>query len=586
MVEKKNIGKDALLVFLVGLALFCTVNSTGEFVQYKSRFGLFAREMIQHGVSPYPTVYGKPYPDYTAVQTILIWLVSRVFGEVTFFTSVFPTAMAAALTLCIIYLIGATHSRRFGACAVLFELGTFFFFSTSRTPSPDHFLTTVTALCFYIVYSSDIYHARKRLRLLPLVLAAGFAVRGPIGLVVPASVVWIYFMIVKDWRRLFRFSLHALALLVLCSFLLLYLAYLQGGMEFLHHVLNSQALGRVVNERPKPLYYYIVGGLGSYAIAFPVFILVLTAYWRKLWKGDRDKNVVLFKALAGWAFIILAGLSIPAAKKTRYILPIAPAISLAAAYLFLDVHKSELLFKVRAAVIKFCRLAPFFCATFVLTSYFVLKSGLISETLLKKYVSLDTSVVSSLVPFLVFVLLGIVTLVLQKKFPDGKSQEFACFAAGISCLVVAHIFVIEPVNFAFESTKPFITKVEPFRDKKDALVFYRVGPDGDDVKYVANLDKIVTPVFTSDPREILQLEQGEVVITGKENFSELPESVLIKIEKIAEGRIGHHMYVAFKVNNPLNLAVDSLIGHPVPYKNGSYQPNKPPLDQQLNVNQL
>jgi hypothetical protein len=163
---------------------------------------------------------------------------------------------------------------------------------------------------------------------------------------------------------------------------------------------------------------------------------------------------------------------------------------------------------------------------------------------------MDTSAVSSLVPFLIFVLLGIVTLVLPKKFPDGKSQELACFATGISCLVVAHIFVVEPVTFAFESTKPFMKKVEPFRDKKDALVFFRVGPDGDDVKYVVNLDKIVTPVFISDPREIFRLEHGEVVITGKENFSELPESVLIKIEKIAEGRIGHHVYVAFKANTP------------------------------------
>jgi hypothetical protein len=83
------------------------------------------------------------------------------------------------------------------------------------------------------------------------------------------------------------------------------------------------------------------------------------------------------------------------------------------------------------------------------------------------------------------------------------------------------------------------------------LVFYRVGPDGDDFNYLVNLDKIVTPVFISDPREILQLEHGEVVITEKENFSELPEFILIKIEKIAEGRIGHHVYVAFKVNNPL-----------------------------------
>ncbi len=549
MVEKKNIGKDVLLVFLLGLALFCTVDFTGEFIQFKCRFGLFAREMMQHGISPYPTVYGKPYPDYTAGQTILIWLVSRVFGKVTFFTSVFPTAMAAALTLCIIYLIGATHSRRLGACAVLFELGTFFFFSTARTPSPDHFVTTVTALCFYIVYSSDIYDARKRLRLLPLALAAGFAFRGPIGLVVPASVVWIYYLIVKNSRRLLRFSIYATALLALCSFVLLYLAYLQGGMEFVDHVLNSQALGRVVNVKRKPLYYYLVRGLGSYAIAFPIFILVLTAYWRKLWEGDRDKYVVLLKALAGWAFVILAGLSIPAAKKTRYILPIAPAISLAAAYLFLDVHKSELLRKVRAALIKFCRSAPFFCAAFVLAGYFALKTGFVSETLLKKHVSLDTSVVSSLVPFLIFVLLGIVTLVLPKKFPDGKSQELAFFATGISCLAVAYIFVVEPVNIAFESTKPFMKKVEPFREKKDALVFYRVGPDGDDVKYVVNLDKILTPVFTSDPREILQLEQGKVVITGKENFSELPESVSIKIEKIAEGRIGHHVYVAFKVNN-------------------------------------
>ena len=85
------------LVFLISLCLFLTAQINRELLQFESRFGLFAQEMLHNGLSFFPTVYGQYYPDYPALHTVLMTLSARLFGHFSVIAVLLPSACAAAL---------------------------------------------------------------------------------------------------------------------------------------------------------------------------------------------------------------------------------------------------------------------------------------------------------------------------------------------------------------------------------------------------------------------------------------------------------------------------------------------------------
>jgi 4-amino-4-deoxy-L-arabinose transferase-like glycosyltransferase len=202
-------NRDSLLIFLIGVTVF-TIGLGPEFLGLDARFGMFAQEMLRNGPAFFPTTYGRPYPDYPATSTFLIYLVSLPFGKVTPFTAILPTAITSALILVVIYRIGAIYSRQWGLFAALLALFTIKFFNLSRSISTDQYTSLATALCFYLAYSAAVYNKRKRLWFIPLLFAASFAFRGPIGLVIPAAVVCAYYLFERN------FKLFAVMALVAC----------------------------------------------------------------------------------------------------------------------------------------------------------------------------------------------------------------------------------------------------------------------------------------------------------------------------------------------------------------------------------
>ncbi|MBW4980827.1 hypothetical protein KZZ05_21365, partial [Marinobacter adhaerens] len=85
----------------------------------------------------------------------------------------------------------------------------------------DQMLAAIALTVFYLGYAHDHFGAAKRLHWLFLLVILGFAVRGPIGLVIPTGVLCSYYLINRQWRQLFTFGVLALALLVACVGLLL-----------------------------------------------------------------------------------------------------------------------------------------------------------------------------------------------------------------------------------------------------------------------------------------------------------------------------------------------------------------------------
>ena len=193
MILNRNV--EALLIFCLGLMVFTIGLSHQEVVRFESRFYLFAMEMWRHGPSWFPTTYQEPYPDYPATGTLLIYLFSKLFGSMNKLTAVLPSAIASAVVLTTTYLIGALHSRRWGFFAVCFLMFTVAFMTESRTISLDNYTTAITTLCFYLAYSASLSKKSPSIVLMAILLIVGFAFRGPIGLVTPAGVLCVFYLL-------------------------------------------------------------------------------------------------------------------------------------------------------------------------------------------------------------------------------------------------------------------------------------------------------------------------------------------------------------------------------------------------------
>ena len=332
-VQSRSTKTDSLLIFSCGVTAF-TFALAPEFINFDARFALFAQEMLRDGPSFFPTAYGTPYPDYPATSIVLIYLASLSLGRVTPFTAVLPTAVAAALVLVLTYRIGAMRSRQKGLAAVLFALFTVEFLAASRSVALDQYASLATALSFYLVCSSDCLGRRRRLWLLPVAWALGFAFRGPLGLLIPAAVTCVYYLWNGRFKRMLLAGTLAGGLFVLCLGGLLLAARAQGGTPFLRQVIEAQMTGRFGDKGPGFAYYWY-GSLVSYAVTYPLAILVAISRFRDV-VNRKTEEARFLGVLILWVVVVLLALSIPAAKKTRYVMPIVPALSLIASSFLAD----------------------------------------------------------------------------------------------------------------------------------------------------------------------------------------------------------------------------------------------------------
>src|SRR5262249_33935409 len=253
--------------------------------------------------------YGVPYPDYPALPTIFIWLLSRPLGRVTPLTAILPTAIASALILVFVYLIGALRSRRWGVFAVLMTLLTYAFVFSARSIAPDQYTALATAASFYICYSASVAGRRRRLAWLPLLGLLGVACPGPTGLIVPAAVVATYCLVRREYRTLLVIGVGAAALLAASGGLLLAAAYHQGGQKLYDEVIRFQATERLIDKSDSPLEYWL-GCLGTYALGYPLAALVVAAGWRRIVRRSGD-GALLLGCLAARGLVGLGGLASP-----------------------------------------------------------------------------------------------------------------------------------------------------------------------------------------------------------------------------------------------------------------------------------
>lgn len=517
---------EIFVIFICSLFLFTWGLSSQEIIGFDSRFYLFAQEMWLYGLSWFPTTYHSPYPDYPATSTIVIYFFATLMGHLNKLVAVLPTAILAAITVTLTYMIGSLQHKRWGLCAVFFMLLTGAFIKNARAISLDMYSTVITASCFYLIYSADkIGRPRRAIWIYPLLLL-GFVFRGPIGLVIPTGVVCTYYLLNKKIKYFFLHGILALLLLCACTALLLALAYHVGGEAFMQNVLRMEILGRMDNHF-LPRFFYFTNSFGNYALAYPVawLVLIVAAYYAYTTR-DKSPDTILLLSLFGWMMIILLGMSIPEDKKVRYILPMLPAVALIAAYPFVAPSAQYYFTMLRKMMVRL-----FFVFPFIL---------LIAMIALKLYShqhpfhpDMDYKHI-----YIVFAALQGFNLILYFMRMHERELITLCVAA-LSFLFI-NATVLEPIEIDNNRARAFVMSIDAHRIRDQArLVFYKERPDGLPIKYLINRASSDQPIFIDSEAELSSFKATPTYFITSATNEALP------FHQIAKNSLGHVPVVVF-----------------------------------------
>jgi 4-amino-4-deoxy-L-arabinose transferase-like glycosyltransferase len=500
-----------LILFLAAVGLFTFAQPAREFIGFEPRFALFAQEMLRSGWTLFPHTYLGPYPDYPGASTWVVVFLSRLFGGLSFPIAVLPSALLSAWTLVLTWRIGALESQRWGWAAALALLGTQGFFQQARTLAIDPYTMALLTTSMWLILRAEYERRPLPIYTLLLLQLMALAVRGPIGLVMLTGVNTLYFFALREWRQGLFIGLRALAGLIIGGALLLFAAWLEGGQEFVREALRMQVIGRF-SETTDPISTYLINSFGNYFYAYLLAVPVLLVCLPGLLKTEEPRQRLLL-ALVVWVGVILVGMSIPATKKARYILPMVPAIALLASAIVLPLAKQRIWQGLQHSCGFFLRFLP------------VLGLAALGFAAWKLQQS-DLSMAINL--WTLLLVLGVLSWLAWNNRGNSQNAMVRYFGLATATLISINVILIEPFNWKKQSSIEFVRQAERLRDDAGAeLGFYRVGKDGAVVVYMANADTADRPQFYEEAPARAQAHAPLFLVMKKklaeQHFSHLTE---------------------------------------------------------------
>lgn len=204
------------------------------------------------------------------------------------------------------------------------------FFFLSRAVVPEMTLTFFVTLSLYAFFRATQTAERRTKRTLHLLMytamGAGFLVKGPIGVALPAMVIFSYLLLAKRWSLVRDMELRlGISLLVIIA------APWYGWAElrhpgYLHYFLIEENLLRFLThhfDRSEPWYYFTL----VIAVGFFPWTVILPTTLRDLWKRSPNSETLF---LICWTVVPFLFFSLSASKLPHYILPIYPPLSILA----------------------------------------------------------------------------------------------------------------------------------------------------------------------------------------------------------------------------------------------------------------
>ena len=297
--------------------------------QDEGKHAATSKHMVLSGDWITPTLNGEPFFDKPAFHNWLVALAFLGFGF-TEFAARLPNATLGLGCVLLTYLAGRRlygPGAAFLGAAVLASTAEFFLVSGTVVHDMSlAFFVTLGLALWLAGYSSG---ARERRWFLLSYAAFGGAMlaKGPIGVLLPGAVVFLFLASRRELRFLGRMSLGSGLLIGLAVAAPWYLAIALRNPDYARYFLVELHLGSFLSEEvnhPEPLHYYLpvlLMGFLPWSVFLPAALV--RAWQRRNEDADRATWFLLL-----WAGLYLVFFSAAESKLPTYILPIFPPLAL------------------------------------------------------------------------------------------------------------------------------------------------------------------------------------------------------------------------------------------------------------------
>jgi 4-amino-4-deoxy-L-arabinose transferase-like glycosyltransferase len=292
-----------------------------------------AREMMESGNWVVPTFNYELRTDKPALLYWLQILSFRCFG-ISEFAARLPSALASIVTVLLTYeMARRMFDSRTGLLAGLVLASSIAFAGAAHFANPDALLCLCTMLTMFTFWNSYARGDRLWPALCGVSAALGVLAKGPVGLVLPGTVIILFLLWQKQWRLIFdRRLLIGLALFFLVAGPWYGWVAAETKGIFLREFIiqhNVERFGSPMQKHGGFIFYYplvLILGLGAWSA------LVVPACWHAMGKRlEREMPLghvpASYRFLWLWLVVFLAFFSLANTKLPNYILPVYPALA-------------------------------------------------------------------------------------------------------------------------------------------------------------------------------------------------------------------------------------------------------------------
>jgi len=356
MVMKKQFSKIypqkwVQIAILIGFCITLYFLNLGRWDLWnpdEPRYAQVAREMIDRGDWILMHYNGKTYADKPPFFFWLIAFSSFLWQGFSSFSVRFPAAFFGALTVILTFFIGKTlYSSRTGFLSGLILATSLEFSYLSTRANIDTtltFFTTASLLCFFQWYRRG-SGKTKSLKTVEVKveekaktgnlwiygfyigMALATLAKGPVGFILPLSISLVYLVVQKDWISIRRMRLLSGMVLFVVIVLLWYLpAVFKGGEDYLQATLFKHSIDRYAQgwSKGQPIYYYLY----NFPIDFLPWVFFIPAAVVYGFSREKREKRREFLFLFIWFALIFIFFSFSKGKRSIYLLPLYPAVSL------------------------------------------------------------------------------------------------------------------------------------------------------------------------------------------------------------------------------------------------------------------
>jgi 4-amino-4-deoxy-L-arabinose transferase-like glycosyltransferase len=318
------------IILLVCLQLFCYRIGQRPLWEYdEAMHAQVAREMLQRGDWCTPVFNGENFYDKPILH---FWLVigSYLLLGVNEFAARLPSAMLGMLGALLVYLWARTLYGSLAALLSALVLATSVeYVILSQNIIHDLALSLFISIALFLFHRASRENGFTRFTFICFYASLGCAVltKGPIGLLLPGLIIFLYLLKTKQWHLILNRYLAAGTAVFLIIALPWYIIMALRHDDYLQAFLIKGNISRFFSSRAthsEPFYFYIPMLAAGF---FPWSVFIPSALYLH-YKNYRESlsNDTLFLLLATVAPFVFFSLS--RSKLPTYILPMFPALSM------------------------------------------------------------------------------------------------------------------------------------------------------------------------------------------------------------------------------------------------------------------